>query len=253
MTLEELVNKNYDNLNENDLHIWLYIVQNNTECEKLSIEALASRCNVSRTTILRFCKRLGLKGYSELKVRLSMNNEHKIRKTENSISIKQLYLKYMEQLEANNFYELIEIIENANHLFIYGEGTLQKNIAREWERGFLAVNKLFYGITSQGDMHYVDNMHSGDLLVVISFSGDTISTLNFAKKLKIKGVKIVAITLNKQNELAKLSDIAYGIDSLDLTTNLGTHYTCVAGYFIFIDFLINAFIEKSMKEGVVKC
>lgn len=54
MRLEELVNKNYQSLNENDLYIWNYIIHHRKECERLSIDDLASKCNVSRSTILRF-------------------------------------------------------------------------------------------------------------------------------------------------------------------------------------------------------
>ena len=74
MHLEELINQNYANMNENDRHIWAYIHANRKACEHVSIEALAQNCNVSRTTILRFTKRLGLKGYAEFKVMLSMDN-----------------------------------------------------------------------------------------------------------------------------------------------------------------------------------
>mgnify|MGYP000968047963 CR=1 FL=1 len=36
MRLEELINKNYNRLNENDLYIWQYISAHRKECEKLS-------------------------------------------------------------------------------------------------------------------------------------------------------------------------------------------------------------------------
>ena len=75
MRLEELINKNYNRLNENDLYIWQYISAHRKECEKLSIDDLANHCHVSRTTILRFSQRLGLKGYTELKVYLRIDNQ----------------------------------------------------------------------------------------------------------------------------------------------------------------------------------
>jgi len=66
MKIDELINKYYDRLSQNDLHIWQYINSNKEECCNLSIHELAVRCNVSKTTILRFAKKLSLKGYSEL-------------------------------------------------------------------------------------------------------------------------------------------------------------------------------------------
>ena len=67
MRLETLIYDNYKSLNENDKHIWNYILSNKKLCESMSIQELACSCNVSHTTILRFAQKLGLNGYSELK------------------------------------------------------------------------------------------------------------------------------------------------------------------------------------------
>lgn len=75
MKLDELINKYHKQLNENDLYIWSYISKHRKECETLAIDQLAHKCNVSRTTILRFSQKLSLKGYGELKVYLKLDNE----------------------------------------------------------------------------------------------------------------------------------------------------------------------------------
>ena len=72
---QELINKHYNILNENDIYIWNYISNNKKECESLSIDNLAHKCNVSRTTILRFAQKISLKGYSELKLYLKLENQ----------------------------------------------------------------------------------------------------------------------------------------------------------------------------------
>lgn len=41
MRLDELVNENYNKLNENDLLIWQYIQKHKKECCSISIEELA--------------------------------------------------------------------------------------------------------------------------------------------------------------------------------------------------------------------
>ena len=42
MKLEKLINDNYDKLNENDLHIWNYLLSHKEECKSLSIQGLAT-------------------------------------------------------------------------------------------------------------------------------------------------------------------------------------------------------------------
>ena len=72
MNLEELVNSSLNKLNPTDLIVWRYIYANKKECCYISIYDLANACNVSRTTILRFAKKLGLDGFSDLKMMLKM-------------------------------------------------------------------------------------------------------------------------------------------------------------------------------------
>ncbi|MFR2171057.1 MAG: MurR/RpiR family transcriptional regulator [Anaerostipes hadrus] len=56
MRLEELLNQYSDRLSENDLYIWDYVEKHKKQCENMTIEELARKCNVSRTTVLRFTK-----------------------------------------------------------------------------------------------------------------------------------------------------------------------------------------------------
>ena len=72
MTLEELVNSKLDKLNPTDLIVWRYIYAHKKECCYISIYDIADNCNVSRTTVLRFAKKLGLDGFSDLKMMLKM-------------------------------------------------------------------------------------------------------------------------------------------------------------------------------------
>ena len=75
--LEDLVKEKYHELNENELYIWQYILHHKKETQKMSIQELAQRCNVSRTSILRFAQKLGLDGFSELKVYLKLELSQK--------------------------------------------------------------------------------------------------------------------------------------------------------------------------------
>ena len=72
MQLEELVNQYYDDLNENDLMIWKYILAHKKECCEISIDELSKRCNISRATISRFSQKISFEGFREFKMRLKL-------------------------------------------------------------------------------------------------------------------------------------------------------------------------------------
>ena len=94
--MEELIQKKFDILNENDLQIWAYIVRHKEQCKQTSIQQLAVFCHVSHTTILRFAKKLGFSGYSEMRSFLKWEDKAEILYEEKRYGskCKQFYSKY---------------------------------------------------------------------------------------------------------------------------------------------------------------
>ena len=142
MRIEELINAHYDELNENDIHIWQYIMTHRKECENLSIEELASQCFVSRTTVMRFAQKIGLRGYAELKLYLKMDRQADKEKQTGFDLFYNKYNQFMLSLKEKNMKNAIEMISGANNLYVYGTGIVQNSVASEMKREFLEVGKL---------------------------------------------------------------------------------------------------------------
>lgn len=245
MQLEELVSKNYKQLNENDIHIWKYIAANRKVCERLSIDELASRCNVSRTTVLRFSKRLGLKGYTELKVYLCISNNTYKKAQSGLETIYQSYHEYMDYLKDKDFTSIIELIKHANNLYIYGTGSIQNDVALEIKRSFLSVDRLFFNIKSMNETDaFVDIMDEKDVIIMISYSGNTPTMIEFARRLKAKNVPIIAITVSKDNDLSHLANESVFVSTPSIVNPMGARYEGMVNYFILIDFIIAKYIDS---------
>lgn len=244
MQLEELINKNYKQLNDNDIYIWKYISSHKKECERLSIDDLASRCNVSRTTILRFSKRLGLKGYAELKVHLRISNET-YKKAQNGLeTVYNTYRGYMDSIKDKNFIRIIKLIHDANNLYVYGTGSIQNNVASEIKRSFLALDRLFFDIKSMNETFaFVDIMDHQDVIVIVSYSGENETMLEFVRKLKTKNIPIIAITATKDNTLLHLADESLYVEVPNIVNPFGARYEGLVNYFILIDFIIAKYID----------
>lgn len=63
MNLETLVNQNYNILNENEHYIIKQILNNQKKYSQYSCEKIANECHVSRATLLRLCKKIGLNSF----------------------------------------------------------------------------------------------------------------------------------------------------------------------------------------------
>lgn len=69
MTIENMI-KCCDNLTPTENQLAQYILQNKEQIEKLSIQKLSEKTFVSKSAIHRFCKKIGIDGFNELKVKL---------------------------------------------------------------------------------------------------------------------------------------------------------------------------------------
>lgn len=244
MRLEDMINANYTHLNENDHEIWNYIKENRALCEHLSIDDLALRCHVSRSTILRFAKRIGLNGYSELKVHLRIDNANTNDKQTGLESVYNIYKNYMDEVKDKDLTNVIDLITNAKNAYVYGTGSIQNNVAMEIKRTFLYVDKLFFNITSANESYiYSEVIDHNDVIIMISYSGENASMLEFAKKLKTKSVPIISITATKDNALAHLATESLYVEVPNLINPVGPRYEGLVNYFILVDFIIVKYMD----------
>lgn len=250
MKLEELVNKHYDKLNENDLYIWKYIVNNKSKCATLTIDELAAKCNVSRTTILRFAKKISLKGYSELKIYLKWSIEKKDGcDDEFSQAVCDEVIKFATDLKEKDFSDACDLIYSSNKVFVYGTGAVQTAVADELKRIFLSAQECFYSIHGEREAEMLINtMNSEDLIIFISLSGESEHTKKLAKELNIKNIPILSITKLKNNELARLSDENLYINSSIRELSNGIRYESTSLFFTLVEILFSNYIKfKSEK------
>ena len=249
MKLEELINKNYRQLNENDLYIWNYINHHKKECEHLSIDELALRCNVSRSTILRFSKRLGLKGYAEFKVFLRINNQS----DSDSLIVNNIYNGYIEmiqQFEGYRYHDIARCIYEAKNLFVYGTGLIQENTAQYLKRSFSMVNKLFLDIDCLADFEgYINLFEADDVFISISYAGENKRLLDYIYRLKTKGIIVIAIVANNNCTLSHISDYSLHVRTMPIITNMGRREYLVGIYFVLVDFILANYIEYVNNRG----
>lgn len=245
MRLEELMNQYSDRLSENDLYIWNYVENHKKQCENMTIEQLAGKCNVSRTTILRFTKKLSLKGFGEFKVHLKMENDDNKKETSKAVKVCLAYEEMLQDIVQQDFHEIIKLIYQAKRIFVFGTGMVQRTVAKEFKRLFYFVNKNFYdfdGITEYETV--LSYMNNEDLLLIISVSGEGVHMIDFAKRAKIKGVPIISITKQKKNSLAELSSYNLYISTTTVEQNIYKgRYESMTSYFILSEMLFLRYLE----------
>lgn len=243
MALDTLINKYYNELNENDLLIWKYIQNNMEICLHLSADELAKKCNVSRTTILRFVKKISLQNYADLKLYIKMYYQEKESQyyQYNLSKVCDSYHKIISNVKQKDYKNVFEKIYSADRIFVYGTGNAQKSEARELKRIFLALGKCIYDLYDEGEVDLLlDTFNKKDLFFIISLSGESKEAIGICRKIKVKDVTSISITRLKNNHLAELCD-----ENLYVATNFieGLNYEITTLFYILFDILLIKYME----------
>ncbi|MDH6365393.1 DNA-binding MurR/RpiR family transcriptional regulator [Enterococcus sp. PF1-24] len=198
---------NLKKLNDLEMDIYEYVITNKEIVPSMRIRDLAKAVNVSTTTILRFCNKLGCSGFTEFKIKLQLELE-----TGNTVNVQsdiQLTIANLERLAVSGIDEKIleasEILSAAKNIVFLGMGS--SAILCKY-----AVRSLFsFGIIASyvDDPYYPLNVDFPEetVFIIVSVSGDTPDVVQFINNFKKKHGKVISITNYTNNTISRLSDL----------------------------------------------
>lgn len=245
MRIDELVNENYNKLTENDHEIFKYISKNRSEANMLTCEQLADKCHVSRTTLLRFCHKLNLKSFAELKYLL------KSEKQDNSeiinIDIEEacrVYHKIIDEMKENKYDNICSLIYDAQTIYIYGTGNAQKSEAEEFKRIFLSAGKCVIDLFDLGEIQLIEKKFtSKDLFVIISLSGETLEGIEILKSIENTNIRTLSITRFDNNTITRMCKHNLYVETKMLQGYKNFGYEMVAAFYVLLDILFVNYLD----------
>ncbi|MCL2616550.1 MAG: MurR/RpiR family transcriptional regulator [Defluviitaleaceae bacterium] len=212
----------YDLFRKSEKRVADYILSAPHEIIHLSITTLAERCQVSETSVIRLCKKIGYPGFQNLKINVAMSVVTPAKQIHEaaieSDSVADLIQKIlsankaaientMQILNPAQIEKAIDAIANTKRLEFYGMGG----------SGAVAVDaqhKFFkYGIAcvAYSDTHMqamsASTMQKGDIAFAISHGGSSIDLVDNLKVAKEVGATTITITGGIKSPITKVSDI----------------------------------------------
>jgi len=237
MKIDELVNQNYDKLAENDHQIFKYISKNKCEVNELTCEQLAKKCHVSRTTLLRFCHKLDLKSFAELKYLLK---SHEYTDDQNvNINIEEtcrIYHKIIDEMKQYKYYDICSLIYNAETIYIYGTGNAQKAEAEAFKHMFLSMRKCVIDLFDLGEVQFMQSKFaSKDLFIIISLSGETLAGIDILKLIENANINTLSITRFDNNTIARMCKYNLYVETKMLQGYKNLDYEMTAAFYVLLE------------------
>ena len=177
MKFEDLIKENKGKFTQTDFDIVDFLINNKNKKLDLSINEFAKKCLTSRTSILRFSKKLGFEGYSEFKYFLN-KKEEKVEKT------------YEEDKKLDY---LFEKIKNSNNIFIYGNGNYEdiiKNAIKLYFKDLGQFAETFQGRDEITTFNKNSLKDSTIFVIDLSNDSDSLELLSLISNINTKKILI---------------------------------------------------------------
>ncbi|MBY7144366.1 MurR/RpiR family transcriptional regulator [Virgibacillus sp. NKC19-3] len=200
-----------------------YILHYPQKAVTMTVSQLAHASYSSPSAVMRYCHTLGYNGFKELKLKLSGDlaviNLHdleqetlspddsidKIMAVITNTNIQSLYSS-LQLVQKDQFTAAYEYLMKAKKIDFYGVGS-SFLIAYDAIQKFMRINKT---CTAYSDFHMQKvsavNLHSDDVVVAISYSGETRQIIDCVKIAQSKGAKVIAITKYADSHLSSMAD-----------------------------------------------
>ncbi|CQR57899.1 MurR/RpiR family transcriptional regulator [Paenibacillus riograndensis] len=218
MEMTDRINTYYPSMTKSEQKVAKCVLEHPDNLIYLSVTELADFAGTGETTVMRFCRKIGFKGYQDFKLMLAQGLPKQQAPSgrdggdaddatllyESMVNILQSSLGMLdrEQLE-----EAINQIDAAHHMQFFGVGS-SAITALDAKNRLLRIGRRVEAIA---DSHIQSmmavTMGEGDVAFGISVSGSTLDTNDMLMKAKQNGAKVIAMTNYAKSPIASIADI----------------------------------------------
>ncbi|WP_028550181.1 MurR/RpiR family transcriptional regulator [Paenibacillus sp. UNC451MF] len=199
-----------------------YVLEHPEKVIYQSVTDVAEQADVGETTVLRFCRKLGFKGFQDFKLLLAQDLVQPVTHTHEEVKsgdapsvlahkIIATHSRILEEtgqlLDGHKLSQAIELMALAESIQFYGVGSSGLT-ALQAAHAFTRIGKR---CDARQDTHFqamaASLLSSNDVAVGISVSGSTKDTIENLRLAKEAGAKILCITHNARSPITKLADV----------------------------------------------
>ncbi|TLX56576.1 transcriptional regulator HexR [Stutzerimonas nosocomialis] len=222
--LEQIKNR-LEELNKAERKVAEIILRDPQQATRYSIAALAQAAKVSEPTVNRFCRSFGVSGYPELKIQLAQSLASGAAYVSRAVEADDGPLAYTQKIFGSAIASLdaagqsldpdmvsraVDLMIQARQIHFFGLGA-SAPVALDAQHKFFRFN---LPVTAHADVlmqrMLASVAHTGDLFVIISYTGRTRELVDVASMARDQGASVLGLTA-AGSPLAKVSTLSLDI------------------------------------------
>lgn len=269
MDLRAKINSYFPSLTKTEQRVAQSVLDQSENLLFHSITELAEFSGVGETSVIRFCRKIGFKGYQEFRLALAQdqtyqklseptNEENTEDYTQDVFNHANNVLKMsLSLLDRNKLDQAIEVIDKARRILFVGVGASGITCLDAKNR-FLRIGRLSDAV-SDSHIQAMMAVYLGpeDVAIGFSISGSTIDTNDALLKAKQNGAKVIAVTNYAKSPITGIADIVLLTAGKESPLEGGS-MTAKMSQLLMIDFICEGLSRrdkeytKTMKEKTAR-
>ena len=267
ISILSIIHSNYNTLTNTEKKVADYVLENMNSVVYLSITDLAEACHVGESSIFRFCKSLGYKGYQEFKIALAhsitvdneipqLNDYVKMSDTIDEVASKVLNSNISALNETYNLIQIEDISQavdwlvTSERILFFGVGSSYVTALEAKNKFMRITNKTECSMDSHFQMMSAALMTERDVALIISYSGSTKDSIEIATKAKECGANVIAITRFVKSPLAQYSDLTLLCGANEGPLQGGSLSAKISQLYL-LDILYMEYFKRKHEEAIV--
>lgn len=267
MELEEniilQIKSKLSSLSKSEKKLGKYILSHAVETVNDNTSELAKKAGVSPATVVRFCRSIGLSGFSQLKIRLYADASGLDREIYTDITSNEdiamiadkLALRFNQSitqtanlLETGCIEKITAMVDKSPAIYVYGIGASHV-AAEDFMHKFSRIGKP---VVHTLDHHLLGssliNASKDSMFVAISNSGETNEAIKLTQIAKQNGLFTAGITQKRDSTLARIVDVPLIHHGGEAVLLRSAATTSLAAQLFTIDVLYFAYVAQHYHE-----
>lgn len=200
--------KNYEKLNETDKKIMQFLIKESKNLKNYTAQEIGNKLFVSKTTVINLAKKMGFKGFTELKYSLGENvQEEEIVDKKGKEIFSDISYEINRTIMIQNEMDLENAaakIRKAKMVYVTARGASIP--FAEYLSTRLTICKIKSIFVKDPNLLeiIVDDMEKDEMMIILSQSGETEGLIAASSKANIRNLDLISITSFGKNRLQKI-------------------------------------------------
>lgn len=218
---------------QSEKQIAKYILNHGEEVLSMSVKELAKETYTSPATIVRLCKKIGLEGYNDFKIKYSAELQYDLHHTDRidvnfpfskddsypmichklSSLYQEVIADTIKLIDFTELNKIVDLLYPHQHIDIYGSGN-SLLAAMSFQHKMMRISRDVNLRILHGEQVFMSyNSNSSRIAMIISYSGETNENIQIAQTLKENNTPIIVLTSVGDNRLSHYADYILNIGS----------------------------------------